>query len=130
MTRRIAISVGHGLHIRGASGSPKPPQVDEVDEAKKIVDRVAELLGCVKFFDTNSTSQSQNLNAITSWHNKQSRDLDVSCHWNAFDHSAHGTEILYVTQEALQTMFVMPSVKCLARHLGVQNTGQTLPFNN
>ena len=101
MTRRIAISVGHGLHIRGASGSPKPPQVDEVDEAKKIVDRVAELLGCVKFFDTNSTSQSQNLNAITSWHNKQSRDLDVSCHWNAFDHSAHGTEILYVTQEAL-----------------------------
>ena len=97
----VAISVGHGERIRGARGSPVPPQCDEVDEAKKIVDRVAELLGCVKFFDTTSTSQSQNLNAITSWHNKQNRQLDVSVHWNAYDHSAHGTEILYLTQEAL-----------------------------
>jgi hypothetical protein len=97
----VAISVGHGERIRGARGSPVPPQCDEVDEAKKIVDRVAALLGCVKFFDTTSTSQSANLSAITSWHNKQSRDLDVSVHWNAYDHSAHGTEVLYVTQEAL-----------------------------
>jgi len=98
----IAISVGHGERIRGARGPPVPPQCDEVDEAKKIFDAVAELLGCVKFFDTNSTSQSQNLNAITSWHNKQNRQLDVSVHWNAYaDHSAHGTEVLYVTQEAL-----------------------------
>ena len=101
MTRRIAISSGHGLHIRGARGSPVPPQCDEVDEARKIVDRVAELLGCVKFHDNTSTSQSQNLNTIVAWHNNQTRDLDTSIHFNAFDHNAHGTEVLYVTQEAL-----------------------------
>jgi hypothetical protein len=97
---KVAISVGHGQKIRGARGNPVPPQVDEVDECKKMVDRVAELLGCVKYFDTSSTSQSQNLNAITNWHNKQTRDLDVSFHLNAYDHTAQGTEVLYLTQQA------------------------------
>ena len=97
----VAISSGHGLYIRGARGNPVPPQVDEVDEARRIVDRVAELLDCVKFHDNTSTSRSQNLNTITNWHNKQSRDLDVSVHFNAYDHNAHGCEVLYVTQESL-----------------------------
>lgn len=100
-TRRVAISSGHGLHIRGASGNPVPPQVDEVDEARRMVDRVAELLGCVKFHDNSSTSQSQNLDAIVRWHNQQSRDLDVSFHLNCYNHSANGCEVLYVTQETL-----------------------------
>ena len=30
---KVAISSGHGLKVRGARGSPVPPQVDEVDEA-------------------------------------------------------------------------------------------------
>ena len=64
-----------------------------------MVDRVAELLGCVKFHDDHSTSVSQNLNAITNWHNKQTRDLDVSFHLNCYDHTAHGTEVLYLTQQ-------------------------------
>jgi hypothetical protein len=54
------------------------------------------------FLDTVSTSQSQNLDRIIDWHNAQgSRDYDVSCHLNAFDHSAHGVEVLYVTQSSL-----------------------------
>jgi N-acetylmuramoyl-L-alanine amidase len=109
MTRRIAISVGHGQKIRGASQSPNPePYNDEVDECIKIVDRVHELLtesghACVKFFDTVSTSQSQNLDRIVDWHNDQSRDLDVSCHLNAnaTTSSPMGCEVLYVTQENL-----------------------------
>ena len=101
MMRRVAISSGHGLHIRGARGNPVPPQLDEVDQARRVVDRVAEMLGCPKFHDNTSTSQSQNLNTITSWHNKQTRDLDVSVHFNAYDHSAHGTEVLYVTQQTI-----------------------------
>jgi len=89
------------MYIRGARGNPVPPQLDEVDEARKIVDRVAELLGCVKFHDNTSHDQSTNLNTIVSWHNRQQRDLDVSVHFNAYDHSAHGTEVLYVSQQAL-----------------------------
>ena len=103
---KIAISSGHGKHIRGASGSPVPPQLDEVNEARKVVETVADDLrkrnvGVVTFHDDKSTTQSANLNAIVNWHNAQARDLDVSVHFNAYDHSAHGTEVLYVTQEEL-----------------------------
>ena len=101
MTRRIAISSGHGLHIRGARGSPVPPQLDEVDQARRVVDRVASKLGCPKFHDNVSDDQSENLNRIVNWHNSQSRDLDVSVHFNAYDHTAHGTEVLYVTQKTI-----------------------------
>lgn len=104
---KFAISVGHGKYIRGASGSPVPPQLDEVDYSCKLVDRVTELINsidgmsAVKFFDTSSSDQSTNLETITNWHNSQTRDYDVSCHLNAYDHSAHGTEVLYVTQQEL-----------------------------
>jgi hypothetical protein len=102
----IAISSGHGLDIRGASGSPVPPQLDEVDEARRVVNRVAELLNQAgvdvdTFHDDASDSQSENLDRIVDWHNQQDRDLDVSVHFNAYDGSAQGVEVLYVTQEAL-----------------------------
>ena len=110
----IRISVGHGERIRGARGSPVPPQHDEVDQCKKIVDRVYQLLidngvEVEKFFDTQSTSQSANLDAIVNWHNRSPSTHsapgsglgDVSIHLNAFDHSAHGTEVLWKTQEAI-----------------------------
>ena len=119
MARRIAISSGHGLYIRGASADPNPePYNDEVDEVRAIVDRVCEMLtkaghACVKFHDNTSTSQSTNLNTITSWHNKQSRDLDVSVHLNANakTSSPMGCEVLYLTQSTLadQTSAAMAS---------------------
>jgi hypothetical protein len=103
---KIAISSGHGKHIRGASGSPVPPQLDEVDEARKVVETVADFLrargvATGTFHDNTSHDQSTNLNTIVNWHNAQARDLDISVHFNAYDGSAHGTEVLYVTQETL-----------------------------
>ena len=107
MTERnpICISSGHGLKIRGASGSPVPPEMDEVDEVRKIVDRVFDILTAggvtvYKFHDDTSTSSSQNLSTINAWHNSKNRSLDVSVHLNATE-GAYGTEVLYVTQEAL-----------------------------
>lgn len=101
--KTFAISSGHGKYIRGASG-----YLDEVDEARRIVDRVAEMLDgagiSVKtFHDNTSHDQSTNLNTIVSWHNKQSRELDVSVHLNAYQATSKpmGTECLYVTQEEL-----------------------------
>jgi hypothetical protein len=55
----------------------------------------------VLFHDNTSLSQSENLDTITSWHNRQNRDYDVSVHFNCYDSSANGTEVLYVTQEGL-----------------------------
>jgi N-acetylmuramoyl-L-alanine amidase len=100
------MSSGHGKIVRGASGNPVPPLLDEVNEARRVVDRTAELLierGCdvITFHDNTSTSQSQNLNTIVAAHNKETRQLDVSVHFNAFDGNAHGTEVLYVSQQAL-----------------------------
>jgi len=101
---KIAISSGHGKYIRGARGEPVPPQLDEVDEARKVVERVADYLRTAgvtveTFHDDTSHDQSTNLDTIVDWHNRQTRELDVSVHFNAYDHSAHGSEVLYVTQE-------------------------------
>jgi N-acetylmuramoyl-L-alanine amidase len=103
---RIAISSGHGKYIRGAAGDPVPPQLDEVDEARKVVERVCDFLAeaeveCETFHDDTSTTQSENLDRIVDWHNDQDRELDVSVHFNAYDGNAHGTEVLYLTQEGL-----------------------------
>src|SRR5215831_207540 len=102
----IAMSSGHGQYVRGARGNPVPPQLDEVDQARRVVDRVAELLkqagvDCATFHDNTSHDQDTNLETIVAWHNSRSRTLDVSVHFNAYDGSAHGVEVLWVTQEQL-----------------------------
>jgi hypothetical protein len=99
----IVISSGHGLKVRGASGI-----IDEVDEARKVVERLAELLEergatVITFHDDKSTSQNENLWCITDFHNSCERDLDISVHFNAFEQRSQpvGTEVWYVTQADL-----------------------------
>jgi N-acetylmuramoyl-L-alanine amidase len=101
--KRIAISSGHGKYVRGAAGI-----IDEVDEARKVVEALATALRkrkveAVTFHEDTSHSQSENLWTITDWHNEQKRDLDISVHFNAFEQRADpvGTEVWYVTQESL-----------------------------
>jgi N-acetylmuramoyl-L-alanine amidase len=99
----IAISSGHGLKIRGASGV-----LDEVDEARRVVETVADLLlksgvGVQTFHDDISTTQQENLETIVTFHNSVERDLDVSVHFNAYEDTSKpmGVECLYVTQSEL-----------------------------
>lgn len=99
----LVISSAHGLRVRGASGL-----IDEVNESRKVVDRVAKLLrmanvGVKIFHDNTSTSVSANLTAIVNFHNAQKRDRDVSIHFNAFARTdaPRGTECLYATQLGL-----------------------------
>ena len=101
--RSIVISSGHGLHVRGAAGI-----VDEVDEARKVTECVAEKLrkrGVTVhvFHDDTSKDQSTNLSTIVNYHNSKTRDLDVSVHFNAFEQTSdpQGVEVLYVTQDML-----------------------------
>lgn len=100
---KIVLSSGHGKYIRGASG-----YLDEVDEARKVVNAVADLLASAgvkieKFHDDVSHSQNENLNRIVDFHNGETRDLDVSVHFNAYEETGApmGTECLYVTQSEL-----------------------------
>jgi N-acetylmuramoyl-L-alanine amidase len=101
--QRIVISSGHGLYVRGASGV-----IDEVDEARRVVDRVAHELrhhgvDVVTFHDDTSQTQNENLNTIVDFHNDCARDLDISVHFNAYVETTKpmGVEVLYVTQAAL-----------------------------
>jgi N-acetylmuramoyl-L-alanine amidase len=99
----IVISSGHGKYVRGASGI-----LDEVDEARRVVERVADKLeqrgvDVAIFYDNTSQTQSENLDCIVAYHNSQDRDLDVSIHFNAYVETTKpmGCEVLYVTQSAL-----------------------------
>jgi N-acetylmuramoyl-L-alanine amidase len=102
---RIVISSGHGLHVRGAEGI-----IDEVDEARKVVESVAawaRIAGnqVVVFHDDTSTTQGENLDAIVNFHNSQDRDVDVSVHFNDTEGGSTvdpiGTEVWYLTQPEL-----------------------------
>lgn len=99
----ICISSGHGKFVRGASGF-----LDEVDEARKVVDLVGKILqergdDVATFHDDTSTSQDQNLETIVAWHNSLNRTLDVSVHFNCYQTTDKpmGVEVLYVTQQEL-----------------------------
>lgn len=99
----VVISSGHGKFVRGAAGI-----IDEVDEAREVVEQLAEFLRerkvkVVTFHDNTSKSQKENLWTITDFHNKQKRELDISVHFNAFEQRDEpvGTEVWYVTQQAL-----------------------------
>jgi len=100
--KSITISSGHGKKVAGASGV-----LNEVTEARKVVNKVAEYLKqlgvAVKVFhDDTSTTQNGNLSTIVNYHNSQSRELDVSVHFNSIKptSSPMGTEVLYYDKKA------------------------------
>jgi N-acetylmuramoyl-L-alanine amidase len=100
---RVAISSGHGQHVQGAD-----EYINEVTEARRVVDHVAEELEAAGieafvFHDNTSKTQTENLEAIVAFHNSQNRDYDVSVHFNAFEptDSPRGTECCYLTEADL-----------------------------
>ena len=101
---KIAISAGHSSKCPGMSDI-----IDEVTEARRVCTEVCNILFDAgvpfegPFFDDVSTSQNENLERICDWHNSKSRELDVSVHFNANQHTSKpvGTECWYITQEEL-----------------------------
>jgi N-acetylmuramoyl-L-alanine amidase len=87
---KIVMSSGHGKYIRGAEG-PSPWGLDEVDEARRVVEQAAKELrkmgvDVTTYHDDVSDDQSENLERIVSFHNAQgAHDLDVSVHFNSAD---------------------------------------------
>src|SRR5215831_16633108 len=99
---RVAISSGHGQFVAGASGV-----IVEVAEARRVTARVVALMrkagrGVVEFHDNTSRNQATNLSTIVAWHNRQTRDLDCSVHFNhtggPIIERPVGTETLFVSQ--------------------------------
>ncbi|PWT91750.1 MAG: hypothetical protein C5B54_04735 [Acidobacteria bacterium] len=103
--KSIVISSAHGKYVRGAKSI-----LDEVDESRRVVSKVADYLRkanvkVTTFNDDSSRTVSANLNTIVNFHNAQKRDLDVSVHFNAVGGGRHsrpiGTETLFVSQQSL-----------------------------
>src|SRR5262245_29133892 len=104
---RIAISSGHGKYVSGAVG-PSPWGLHEHNEAVRVVDAVTPQLNsggnsAVSYEDTTSRTQQENLNRIVNWHNSQTRDYDVSVHFNSNGTTTgtRGCEVYYYSQQAL-----------------------------
>jgi N-acetylmuramoyl-L-alanine amidase len=128
----IAISAGHGLYVRGASGI-----LDEVDEARRVVSRLTTELqdrGIVvkSYWDDVSTTQNENLNRLTDWHNAQTRDLDISIHFNAYEQVSKpmGTETLYVTQKNLAAKVSSAIADCGFINRGAKYRDDLFILNN
>ena len=96
----IAISSGHGLHVAGARDI-----IDEVTEARRVTNRVAEILhssgnDVLVFHDDTTRPPNSTVNTQNNWHNRQNRDLDVQVHFNAVAGTRDagiGVETLYKT---------------------------------
>lgn len=102
MYNQINISSGHSINCQGASDI-----INEVTEARRVVDRIYEMCKAMgievyKYHDTSSSS-SQNLANIANWHNKFKDGIDVSIHFNCYNHTSNsmGTEVCYYSQSEL-----------------------------
>jgi N-acetylmuramoyl-L-alanine amidase len=130
---RIAISSGHGLFVRGARGL-----IDEVDEARRVTDRVGEILlgagvGVNVFHENITRTPRDNVNTIVRHHNGQERDLDVSVHFNAFNPTegftqkdgwrlverAVGVEVLYRSGNAKTRTIAGHAARAIANASGL-----------
>ena len=99
---QVNISSGHSINCQGAVDI-----INEVTEARKVVDRVYEIIKasgkqCYKYHDTSSSS-TQNLVNIVNWHNGFNDGVDVSIHFNAYAHvdKPMGTEVCYYSNSSL-----------------------------
>lgn len=94
----ITISPGHWTIGTGARDL-----IDEVTEARRVAKRVTEILrksGIQTNYveDNVSKNKNQNLTYLVTQHNKTTRELDVSVHFNASSGrqlKGIGTEVLY-----------------------------------
>lgn len=124
---RVAISSGHANHVQGAVGI-----LNELAENRRTTPIIAAHLRTLghhvlTFDDTTSRTVQQNLATINDWHNRQTRDLDVQVHFNAFSRteSPRGTEVLHRNQPAMATRVSA----AMARAGGFIDRGQKLRTN-
>lgn len=129
---KVVISSGHGKYIRGASGI-----IDEVDEARKVVEETADAMRAMgvqvtTYHDDVSDDQDENLKRICDFHNAQgSHDLDVSVHFNAYLEQGQttsepkGCEVFYTSSQGMEVADEIVDRICEAS--GLKNRGPKEP---
>ncbi|PKC51252.1 hypothetical protein RhiirA1_484177, partial [Rhizophagus irregularis] len=110
-------------------GSGAKDIIDEVTEARKIVNRIVRLLqnvdiGVTHIEDNISKTQEENLEYLIAQHNNTTRKLDVSVHFNSTSgrHDTNiGTEVLYVSDK--MKAFASQISKAISDASGLRNRG-------
>lgn len=141
---KIVMSSGHGKHIRGAEG-PWPWGLDEVEEARRVVDQTAVELRkmgvtVTTYHDDVSDDQSENLNRIVNFHNAQgAHDYDISVHFNSADFNGSnwtsnpvGHEVWYKTSAGKTISKEICDTVCSAvafKNRGVKQTNNLFFLN-
>ena len=114
------VHAGHNAKAPGASG-----RFSEVVEDRKVKDLVISKLrrlghtvyDCT---DDSGATPNQNLANIVAKCNSHRVDLDISIHFNAFNNSAHGTEVF---QYSTRTNAVASAIQNAICALGFTNRG-------
>lgn len=121
----VVISSGHGLKVSGANGL-----ISEVQEARRVVEKVAEYLRILDcevdvFHDDTSTNQNKNLQTIVNFHNSKKRKLDISVHFNAANKtsSPRGTEVFYYAGSEEGKIIASNIVNAISNASGLKNRG-------
>lgn len=124
---RPLISSDHGLHVSGARDI-----IDEVTEARRVTDRVALILrhdgvDAGVFHENNARNQRDNVNAIINHHNGQTRDIDVSVHFNSVGggrrETGIGVEVLYRTGNRAAQVLAIKTSAAIAKASGLRDRG-------
>lgn len=117
---QVYISSGHSINCQGMSDV-----INEVAEARKVVDRVSEIIKasgktCYKYHDA-AYSSSENLANIVKFHNQYKSGIDVSIHFNAYQHTTKpmGVEVCYYSASDLAAQMS----KAIADAAGFRNRG-------
>lgn len=137
----INISSGHWINKSlgqngGASYKFNDGKVfNEVNEARKVIASLKEYVNtkagyeALRVFNDNvSRSQRENLNRITSWHNKNDNSnvlYNVSVHFNAsaFTVSTVGSEVLHFSTNSKSRQLAVDFSKIISSSLKIQNRG-------
>lgn len=90
---KIIIDAGHGGEDNGASGFGKVEKKVNLEYALKLRDILDDYDVIVSM--TRNSDKTFELNSRAKWIHDQNADLVISCHTNAYDGKANGTETIY-----------------------------------
>lgn len=124
--KTINIHAGHnpdGKIACGASG-----YIKESTEARKVVGYAIELLrkNGITVYDctcNNGTGQKDVIEKIVAKSRQHSADLDVSVHFNSFNGSATGVEVLYKNNYSIVKSTASRICKKISDKFGIYNRG-------
>lgn len=119
---KINVHAGHNSHVPGANGCFSETVEDR--NVKNAVINKLRLQGHTVYdcTDEDATTQSKNLRNIVDKCNAHSVDLDVSIHFNAYNGTANGTEVLIYNSTSKAKSYAERIVNKIAL-LGFSNRG-------